>query len=445
MSDAVIEMDAIAAAQPTFTAKPSWGHDALPAWFAEAREQAWQQFVDTPMPKRTDEEWRFASLKQLAFDDYICPAAVDETVAADLITRTSTLEKCSAKIVFANDQLIADPLVDAELVAQGVICKPIAQALREDGDLIREHFMNRDARLGSAKFAALNLARLRAGVFVYVPKGVVVEHPIEIYHWLSGENASVFPHTLIVTGENAGVSVIDYFASEKEQAGFACSVADLVAGRGSQLKHVCSQNWAEKAKSIHINSTTVGADADVKALILNLGTEWSRSESVSHLVGRGANSDMLSVCLPEGAQEMDQRTLQLHEQPHTTSDLLYKNALYDQSRTIFAGLIKVGEDAHFTDAYQTCRNLLLSDECEANAMPGLEINADQVKCSHGSTSSPITEEELFYLKARGISDKIARQLVTFGFVNQAICRLQHAELEDVIRGKIQRRFDRIGS
>lgn len=443
MTNAVIEMEATAAAQRTFTDKPNWDHSTQPAWFAEAQEQAWQQFVATPMPKRTDEEWRFANLKQLVFDDYSIASAIDETVAADLITRTSTLETNSGKLVFANDQLIADPLLDPELAAKGVICKPFAQALDEDSELLRKHFMNRDARLGSAKFVALHVARARAGVFVYVPKGVTVDHPIEIYHWLSGENASVFPHTLIVTEDNASVTVVDYFASATEEPGFACSVADLVAGPGSQLKHICCQNWAEKAKSIHVSSTTVAADADAKSLILNLGTEWSRGESVSHLAGKGANSDMLSVCIPEGTQEMDQRTLQLHEQPHTTSDLLFKNALHDQTRTIFAGLIKVGEDAHFTDAYQTCRNLLLSDECEANAMPGLEINADQVKCSHGATSSPITDEELFYLKARGISDKIARQLVTFGFVNQAIARLGHPELEEVIQGKIQRRFDRI--
>jgi len=442
MSEATIEMEATAE-QRTFADQPDWDHSALPEWFAAAQTQAWEQFSATPLPKRTDEEWRFASLKKLVFDDYVVPPAVDETVAADLITRTSTLEKNSGKLVFANDQLIADPLLDAELAAKGVICKPLSQAIKENGDLVQKHFMNRDARLGSAKFVALHVARARAGVFVYVPKNVVVEHPIEIYHWLSGENASAFPHTLIVTEDNASVTVVDYFASEKEEAGFACSVADLVAGPGSRLKHVCCQNWAEEAKSIHVSSTTVDTDADAKSLILNLGTEWSRSENVSHLVGKGANSDMLSVCIPEGKQEMDQRTLQLHEQPHTTSDLLYKNALYDQTRTIFAGLIMVGEEAHFTDAYQTCRNLLLSDECEANAMPGLEINADQVKCSHGSTSGPITDEELFYLKARGISDKMARQLVTFGFVNQAIDKLGHPELEEVIQGKIQRRFDRI--
>ncbi len=142
---------------------------------------------------------------------------------------------------------------------------------------------------------------LRAGVFVYVPKGVEIEHPIEIYHWLSGENASVFPHTLIVTGDNARVSVIDYFASEREQSGFACSVADLVAGRGSKLKHVCCQNWAEKARSIHINSTTVGADADVKSLdpqlrnrVEPLGERqppgWQRSQQ-RHAVGLPPRGD----------------------------------------------------------------------------------------------------------------------------------------------------------
>jgi Fe-S cluster assembly protein SufD len=440
MPDAIAEMPLT---QSTFSTQPDWDHGNAPDWFAKAQTDAWTQFTETPMPKRTDEEWRFANLKQLVFDDYIIAPTVDETVAADLITRTSTLKNNSGRLVFANDRLIADPLLDEELAAKGVICKPLAQAIEENSDLVEKHFMNRDARLGSAKFVALHVARARAGVFIYVPKGVVVEHPIEVYHWLSGDNTSAFPHTLIVTEDNASVTVVDYFASEGEQPGFACSVADLVAGPGSKLKHVCCQNWAEEAKSIHVSSTSVGTDADAKSLIINLGTSWSRSENVSHLVGKGANSDMLSVCIPEGTQEMDQRTLQLHEQPHTTSDLLYKNALYGKTRTIFAGLIKVGDDAHFTDAYQTCRNLLLSDECEANAMPGLEINADQVKCSHGSTSGPITDEELFYLKARGISDQMSRQLVTFGFVNEAIEKLKHPELEEVIRGEIQRRFARI--
>ena len=137
------------------------------------------------------------------------------------------------------------------------------------------------------------------------------------------------------------------------------------------------------------------------------------------------------------------RTLQLHEKAHTTSNLLYKNALYDEVRTIFAGLIMVEEGAQHTDAYQTCRNLLMSDQCEANSMPGLEINADQVKCSHGSTAGPITDDELFYLRARGIPESAARQLMTFGFVKEAVDGIGDDELEKVVLEKIDRRFRRI--
>ncbi|MFT4550616.1 MAG: Fe-S cluster assembly protein SufD, partial [Verrucomicrobiales bacterium] len=185
MPDAIAEMPLT---QSTFSTQPDWDHGNAPDWFAKAQTDAWTQFTETPMPKRTDEEWRFANLKQLVFDDYIIAPTVDETVAADLITRTSTLKNNSGRLVFANDRLIADPLLDEELAAKGVICKPLAQAIEENSDLVEKHFMNRDARLGSAKFVALHVARARAGVFIYVPKGVVVEHPIEVYHWLSGDN-----------------------------------------------------------------------------------------------------------------------------------------------------------------------------------------------------------------------------------------------------------------
>ena len=153
---------------------------------------------------------------------------------------------------------------------------------------------------------------------------------------------------------------------------------------------------------------------------------------------------MISVNVPENNQEFDMRTMQLHEHANTTSNLLYKNALYDKSKTTFAGMIKVEEGAHFTDAYQTCRNLLMSDECEANSLPGLEIKADQVKCSHGSTSNPVAEEELFYLMSRGIEEAVSRQLVTFGFVKDAVDRLNNPQLEEVVLGKLERRFKKIG-
>src|SRR3974390_2535311 len=151
------------------------------------------------------------------------------------------------------------------------------------------------------------------------------------------------------------------------------------------------------------------------------------------MVDRGARSDMLAISVARREQEFDQRTLQDHLKPDTTSDLLYKNALHDQSRTIFSGLIKVEPGAHRTDAYQKVRNLLLSDEAEANSMPGLEILADDVRCTHGATSGQIDKEELFYLQSRGITPLVARQLIVFGFLNEVIDRLENAATKEKLR------------
>ena len=150
---------------------------------------------------------------------------------------------------------------------------------------------------------------------------------------------------------------------------------------------------------------------------------------------------MISVAIANGDQEIDQRTLQHHAQPSTTSNLLYKNALYGRSRSIFAGLIQVDQGAHQTDAYQTCRNLLLSDEVEANSMPGLEINADGVKCSHGSTSSQIDDDEIFYFVARGITPRIARKLIAIGFSTEPIQRLKNEAIEELLVAQIGQRFE----
>ena len=221
------------------------------------------------------------------------------------------------------------------------------------------------------------------------------------------------------------------------------AVNDLVAGEGSSLTYVAVQDLNEVSRMLQVNETTVGAKARAKSFTLNVGAEWVRQESLSRMAGEGAHSDMLSVNIPARDQRYDQRTFQHHASPHTYSDLLYKNSLYDVSKTVFSGLILVDEGAHYTDAYQTCRNLLMSDDAEATSMPGLEINADQVKCSHGSTSSQIHEDEIFYLCARGICPTTARQLVARGFSVEAIERLENPAIEEMILTFVDRKFAHI--
>jgi len=184
----------------------------------------------------------------------------------------------------------------------------------------------------------------------------------------------------------------------------------------------------------------VDHDASAMSLNMHVGARYSRFESLSRLVGEGARSDLLAVSIADEDQEFDARTLQDHISPHSTSDLLYKNALDGRARSIFGGLIRVEPHAHFTDAYQKVRNLLLSDDAEADSMPGLEILADNVRCTHGATSGQIDNDELFYLRARGISIPVAQRLIVSGFLNEVIRRLDHAAIAAHLQAAIDQKF-----
>jgi Fe-S cluster assembly protein SufD len=409
----------------------------LPAWFAARQQSAWQRFLATPAPKRGDEAWRFSSIKQLDFSSFQKAPA---SGVNELIARSTGLESSAAKLVFVNDELVH---VESHL-PEGVICLPLAEALVSHSDLVQAHFMKQETRLGSAKFAALHEASLTNGLFVHVSDKVQVEGTIEAHHWITGENTVIFPHTLIVTGKSSKVRVVDVFRSAEEfQPGLAIAFNDLCAGQNSKLDYIAVQDFNEVSRVVQINETATFRDASAIGFILNTGASWARNESLSRLEGPGSRSDMLSVSIPANEQEYDQRTFQHHVSEGAYSDLLYKNSLYDESRTIFSGLIFVDKDAHHTDAYQTCRNLLMSDTCEANSMPGLEINADQVKCSHGSTSSQISDEEIFYLRARGISPVRARQLIARGFSVDVLERLKNEAVEELILKFIDEKFARI--
>jgi len=418
------------------------GQDTLPGWYREFQNRSWRDFLTTADPGRKDQNWRFANLKVSRFEGLVPTWKLDDADAAllnDIEERSVGSAEPSARFVFHNQRLIASEVAG---LADGVIAMPIAQALVEHGDLLREHFMRDEARLGGRKFAALHGAADLSGIFLYVPANVRIDEPVEIFHSASGDNSVIFPHALIVTAENASVNVVDYFQSANDTDDtVAIGVSDLVVGDGSEIQYTAVQEWNAKSRHFQLNSTRVGRDGNASRCVVNLGARWARDESASRLIAPGGNSDMLAVNLATGDEEYDLRTLQLHEAEHTTSDLLYKNALYDRARTIFSGLIMVGETAHHTDAFQTCNNLIGSDEAEANAMPGLEINADQVKCSHGSTSGQISDEEVFYLRARGIDSEQARRMITFGFLNAVLEKISREGLRERLNDKLRRKFD----
>ena len=405
-------------------------------WFRELQAQAWDEFEAEPFPVRTNELWRFSSLKSLSLDGYI--PAPEFSGDASCLTEQREFLNPAGRIIFANETLLSAQLLDPALKRAGVIFTTLSQALEKHSDLLREHFMAQPARLGSAKFAALHKAVVKAGAFLWVPRGVEIEAPFEVFHLVQGDLATVFPHTLIIADDNSRVTLLEHFVSANpEHRGFACGVNDLVLKPGSKLTYVSIQEWSRNFVSVQVNSTVAAKDSAAINLALNFGGKYSRLESVSRMVDRGARSDMLAISVARGEQEFDQRTLQDHLKPDTTSDLLYKNTLRDQARTIFSGLIKVEPGAHRTDAYQKVRNLLLSDEAEANSMPGLEILADDVRCTHGATSGQVEPEELFYLKSRGIDDLAAKRLIARGFLNEVVDRLPDEQLSEYLHRQIE--------
>ena len=413
----------------------------LPEWFHDQQRAAWKQFESLPKPTRKDQAWRFSNVVLLDLAPFKFGGTLSEEERTAILERSRGLDEVAGRMIFAGDELIERDVISDQLKKRGVIFQSLERAMVEHTELFRKHFMSQPTILGSAKFAALHQALVSSGTFLYVPRGVEIEQPIEIFHWLNGENASVFPHLLLVTDELAKVTVIEHFRSVNEHApGFACGVNDLVAGPGAKVTYVCAQNWAENVVALQMNSTVVDHDASAMSLNLHVGSRYSRFESLSRLIGEGGRSDLLAVAVAKHQQEFDARTLQDHISPHTASDLLYKNALDDRARTIFGGLIRVEPHAHFTDAYQKVRNLLLSDDAEANSMPGLEILADNVRCTHGATSGQIDEDELFYLRTRGIPVLVAQRLIVSGFLNEVIQRLDHEAIADHLRRLIDDKF-----
>src|SRR5215510_10078029 len=413
----------------------------LPDWFRDQQRAAWQQFDSFPNPTRKDQAWRFANVGLLDLSPFKISGPLSEDDRKNILKYSRGLDHYAARMIFANDQLVERDVVSDDLKKRGVIFQPLERAMVEHADLFRKYFMSTEATLGSAKFAALHQALVSSGTFLYLPRGVEIELPIEIFHWLRHDNMSVFPHLLLVADELAKVTIIEHFRSVNENVpGLACGVNDLVAGPGAKVTYVCAQDWADNVIALQMNSTTVDHDASAMSLNLHIGSRYSRFESLSRLIGEGGRSDLLAVAVAKQQQEFDARTLQDHISPRTASDLLYKNALDDRARTIFGGLIRVEPHAHFTDAYQKVRNLLLSDDAEANSMPGLEILADNVRCTHGATSGQIDEDELFYLRTRGIPTKVAQRLIVTGFLDEVIQRLNHAAIGDHLHRLIEEKF-----
>ncbi|MBP7142132.1 MAG: Fe-S cluster assembly protein SufD [Opitutaceae bacterium] len=424
---------------------------SAPAWWIERKRSAYAEFASLPMPARTDETWRFSSREHISLSGFNSSATGTHATSG-----TSGIEigDAAARLTFVDGKLSGRTPLSRDLAASGIVVGTLLEGLTTHSELLRKHFMAQPQKLGSEKFAALHTAFIPDGAFIYVPRNVELKSPIVITHASTGAGSAVFPHTLVVAEENSRVTVVDVFvtletgrADESADAkvvfdAFACGANDLYAAHGASINYAAAQLWSNRTLSFQLNSTLVRRDARVQSLNLHLGGKQARHESLSQLQAPGAFSEMLAVSVASSDQEFDQRTLQIHQAPNTRSDLLYKNALLDTARTIFSGLIVVDPDAQKTDAYQSNRNLMLSDNADASSLPGLEIQANDVRCTHGATTSRVDPSQLFYLESRGIPPAVARELLVFGFFEEVLNRLENESLHAVLIRLIELHFRR---
>lgn len=409
-------------------------------WWKAFKSDSFENFHTTPLPSRTNENWRFANRKGLeleAFDFKPTAASIDSEA---LVGRSNFTESASGKLVMADNKAIGFDAASEELRDKGVLWLSLEEALVDHADLLKDYFMKQDIDLGSEKFAHLHSAFVSNGALLYIPKGVEVDNPFCIYNWAAASAGTIFPHTLVIAEEFSKVSIVEAHQSASDEPAFSCGVTHLFAGVGAKIDYTLVQNFNEKTLGFQINSNIAGQDSEVKMNSVVIGGQQYRSETHGQIMGAGAHVDMRSMVLADSNQEIDQRTLQTHSAPHTTSNLLFKNALMDDAKTIFSGLIKVDDEAQQTDAYQTNRNLLLSSTAEANSLPGLEIEANDVKCSHGATTSEIQDEEIFYMLARGIPKETAQELIVYGFFEEILDCISDEKLAETARELIRAKF-----
>lgn len=411
--------------------------------FVFYRKAGWEAFQKLNWPTRKDPNWRFGEPKKIVPEGFM-PSPALTSPMADLINESSrVIERIAGRLVFADGHLVASDPIGPDLAAKGVRFLSLEEAFAICPEQIQPYYLTNNPTLGSAKYHALHQAYAGTGTFLYVPRGVEICEPFLVYHWALAPHVALFPHTLIIAEENSAVNLVDIYESfDEDSAAFACGMAHVYAKTGARVFRKSVQLWNTVSQSIQIEAAWAEKDANVNSVSVQLGGQYSRFENQAFMEGAGSHVQLAALSVTNGEQIIDSRSLQVHTAPNATSDLLYKNALLGESKTIFAGMIVVEPNAQKTDAYQTNRNLLLSKEAEAIALPGLEIEANDVKCSHGATTAPIDETAAFYLQSRGISRSTAEELLVFGFFEEVIERVAYPELAEHLRTVVSKQFQK---
>jgi len=410
-----------------------------PTWLRQAREAAWETFLATPWPTYTEETWRRTrltgfDLEQFRLQTETFPSVTGRRQLRRTITGNLSKIDSSGALVFQDASLLYAEL-DPQLAARGVIFTDLRTALLEHEELVRAYF-GAQVLVADNKFTALHYALWQNGTFLYVPRHVTVEKPFQVLVQFSPGKAA-FHHSLIVADENSELTIAeDYLGAVR---GMSDTVVELYPLAASRLHYLHLQNLDKTAWNFATMRASLYRDALYRHLQASWGSRLSKVWIDLNLEEPGSHGELLGLYFPQGRQHIDHHTNQNHKRPRGTSDLLFKGALDDASRSVYQGIIRVWPHAQKTDAYQKNDNLLLSEQARADSIPGLEIQADDVRCTHGATSAKVQDEYVFYLMARGLSRKTAKRMIVSGFFEEVLNRVPVPGVRRKLEAEIARR------
>ncbi len=404
-----------------------------PAWLAEERRAAMRSYQAQPFPTSRDERWRYTELRRFALDGLERVRQPADTSVSERIRMRITDSDAEGVLVHKGNQVVHR---EAAIHEQGVVFTDLRSALRDHEALVREH-LYKVVNATQSKYAALNAALWENGTFVYVPRDVEVALPLGAF--TSADRGGVgLGRTLVVVEPNAKLTYLDEFTSDPfDERLFYDAATEIVLKDGAKLRYVSLQNWSRNVAHINKLRAHVGRDARLESLTVSLGADAARAEVECRLDGPGAESEMLGLYFADKGQHFNQYTLQHHAADHAHSDLLFKGAARDASSSVYSGIIVVDPGAQKTDAYQTNRNLLLDAESEAVSIPQLEIGANDVRCSHGSTTGPVPEDQRFYLMSRGLSPEVAEHVLVTGFLYEVTSRVTLPKVAQYVERVVQ--------
>jgi Fe-S cluster assembly protein SufD len=407
-----------------------------PDWLKDLRERGRSRFDELPVPHHKQKGWEFTDMSRFDPESFATPDG------GDLST-----EPAHAPLVGADGRpavLAVDGAAEvrAESVPEGVTVCTLAEAIRAYPDVVKTHLGS--LVLGGDKFAAQNTMSFAGGAFVHVHPGVRVAEPVVITAIQASGGAMPW-RSLIVVEEGAELTVAEQFLSgDDELESYFNPVTELIVRDAASLEYLCVQDLSERAWVLGSQRAQVGRDASIHWVGLGLGSGQGKLRMETDITGRGASARVTGAYVGHGTQHLDYDTTQEHAAPDTTSDLAFRGILSDRATAVWSGMIRVDPGAQRTDAFQESRNLLLSDGAHADAIPGLEIEANDVRCTHAATIARLDAEQVFYLMTRGLTRGEAERLLVGGFLEVIAGRLEDSPfLHEVVSAALERELERV--